>query len=64
METATQKAQIGGVLSLAYQFSPSHRVSLENFYTHTGRDEGRLFQGPNTENNFIYRNERLQYIEE
>jgi outer membrane receptor protein involved in Fe transport len=64
METATQKAQIGGVLSLAYQFSPSHRVSVENFYTHTGRDEGRLFQGPNTENNFIYRNERLQYIEE
>lgn len=64
METATQKAQIGGVLSLALQFSPSNRISLENFYTHSGRDEGRLFQGPNTENNFIYRNERLQYIEE
>jgi hypothetical protein len=64
METATQKAQIGGVLSLALQFSPSNRISLENFYTHSGRDEGRLFQGPNTENNFIYRNERLQYVEE
>lgn len=64
METATQKAQLGGVLSLAYQFSPNDRISLENFYTHTGRDEGRMFQGPNTENNFIYRNERLQYIEE
>ncbi len=64
METATQKAQLGGVLSLAYQFSPSNRISLENFYTHSGRDEGRMFQGPNTENNFIYRNERLQYIEE
>jgi len=64
IETGTQKAQIGGVLSLAYQFSPSHRISVENFYTHTGRDEGRVFQGPNTENNFIYRNERLQYVEE
>jgi outer membrane receptor protein involved in Fe transport len=64
IETGTQKAQIGGVLSLAYQFSPAHRVSIENFYTHTGRDEGRVFQGPNTENNFIYRNERLQYVEE
>ncbi len=64
MQTATQKAQIGGVLSLAYQPSPSHRVSFENFYTHTGRDEGRIFEGPNTENNFIYRNQRLQYIEE
>ncbi len=64
MQTATQKAQLGGVLSLALQFSPSNRISVENFYTHSGRDEGRLFQGPNTENNFIYRNERLQYIEE
>ena len=64
IETATQKAQIGGVLSLTLQFSPANRISLENFYTHTGRDEGRVFQGPNTENNFIYRNERLQYIEE
>ena len=64
MQTAVQKAQLGGVLSLAYQFSPNNRISLENFYTHTGRDEGRMFQGPNTENNFIYRNERLQYIEE
>lgn len=64
MQYATQKAQIGGVLNLAYQFSSSHRVTFENFYTHTGRDEGRFFEGPNTENNFIYRNYRLQFVEE
>ncbi len=64
MQTGTQKAQLGAVGNLAYQFTPNHRLSVENFYTHSGRDEGRTFQGPNTENNFIYRNSRLQFIEE
>lgn len=64
MQYGTQKAQIGIVGNVAYQFSPSHRLSVENFYTHSGRDEGRNFQGPNTENNFEYLNYRLQYIEE
>jgi TonB-dependent receptor len=64
IRTGWQKAQLGGVANLAYQFSPSHRLSLESFYAHSGRDEGRSFEGPNTENNFIYRNERLQFTEE
>lgn len=64
MQFGTQKAQLGIVGNLAYQFAPSHRVSLENFYSHSGRDEGRIFEGPNTENNFYYRNYRLQFIEE
>ncbi|HUE89393.1 MAG TPA: TonB-dependent receptor [Vicinamibacterales bacterium] len=64
MQYGMQKAQVGVVANLAYQFTPNHRVSLENFYSHSGRDEGRIFEGPNTENNFYYRNYRLQYIEE
>ncbi|HVR69715.1 MAG TPA: TonB-dependent receptor [Vicinamibacteria bacterium] len=64
MRTGTQKAQLGAVANLSYEVTPNHRLSLENFYTHSGRDEGRVFEGPNTENNFIYRNERLQFIEE
>jgi outer membrane receptor protein involved in Fe transport len=64
MQYGTQKAQLGVVANLAYQATPNHRISLENFYSHTGRDEGRFFEGPNTENNFYYRNYRLQYIEE
>jgi hypothetical protein len=63
-QTGTQRAQLGIIGNLAYQFNNAHRLSFENFYTHTGRDEGRLFEGPNTENNFIYRNYRLQFIEE
>jgi hypothetical protein len=64
MQYGTQKAQIGVVGNLAYQFTSNHRLSVENFYTHSGRDEGRFFEGPNTENNFFYRNNRLQFIEE
>jgi hypothetical protein len=64
MQSGTQRAQLGIVGNLAYQFTPSQRISFENFYTHTGRDEGRFFEGPNTENNFRYRNYRLQFIEE
>jgi hypothetical protein len=64
MQYGTQKAQLGVVGNVAYQFTPNHRVSVENFYSHSGRDEGRTFEGKNTENNFIYRNYRLQYIEE
>jgi outer membrane receptor protein involved in Fe transport len=63
-QTGVQKAQLGAVVNAAYQFTPNHRLAVENFYTHTGRDEGRFFEGPNTENNFVYRNYRVQFIEE
>ncbi|MCC6989560.1 MAG: TonB-dependent receptor, partial [Acidobacteria bacterium] len=64
IETGTQRAQLGGVGNLSYQFTPNHRVSFENFYSHSGRDEGRVFEGPNTENVFYYFNRRLSYVEE
>ena len=64
MQYGTQKAQLGGVFNVAYQFNPNNRIAVENFYSHSGRDEGRSFEGPNTENVFYYRNSRLQYIEE
>ncbi|HXW03676.1 MAG TPA: TonB-dependent receptor [Vicinamibacterales bacterium] len=63
-QTGTQKAQLGVVANVAWQFDPGNRISFDNFYTHTGRDEGRVFEGPNLENNFVYRNYRLQFIEE
>jgi hypothetical protein len=64
MQTGTQKAQLGIVGNLSYQFAPSQRLTLENFYTHSGRDEGRFFQGENRDNAREYRNNRLQFIEE
>lgn len=64
IETGTQKAQLGAVGNLSYQFTPNHRLSVENFYTHSGRDEGRFFQGFNLDNAREYKNYRLQFIEE
>ena len=64
MQYGTQRAQLGVVGNLAYQFNANNRISLENFYSHSGKDEGRTFEGPNTENVFYYRNSRLPFIEE
>ena len=50
--------------NIAYQFTTNHRLAFENFYSHSGRDEGRTSRAPNTENGFYYRNNRLQFIEE
>lgn len=64
MQTGTQRAQLGVVGNVSYQFTPNHRLSFENFYTHSGRDEGRFFQGDNRDNAREYRNFRLQFVEE
>ena len=64
IQTGTQRAQLGIVANIAYQFAPTQRLSVENFYTHSGRDEGRFFQGVNLDNAREYKNYRLQFIEE
>jgi TonB-dependent receptor len=64
MKYGTQRAQIGAVANFSYQLNSNNRISLENFYSHSGKDEGRTFEGPNTENVFYYRNSRLSYVEE
>jgi hypothetical protein len=64
MQTGTQRAQLGVVANLAYEFTTSQRITFENFYTHSGRDEGRFFQGINIDNAREYKNYRLQFIEE
>jgi len=64
MRYGTQKAQLGIVGNVAYQFTSNHRLSVENMLTHSGRDEGRFFEGANTDNELWYRDNRLQFIEE
>jgi hypothetical protein len=64
MQYGTQKAQLGIVGNVAYQFTTNHRLAVENFYIHSGRDEGRIFEGYNLDNNRVYRNYRTQFIEE
>ena len=65
MQTGTQKAQLGVVGNLVVPVHARTSAStFENFYTHSGRDEGRFFQGINLDNAREYQNYRLQFIEE
>ncbi|HKY22181.1 MAG TPA: outer membrane beta-barrel protein [Vicinamibacterales bacterium] len=64
LQTGAQKAQLGIVGNIAYQFTPNQRLGIENFYTHSGRDEGRFFEGDNRDNVLRYQNYRVQFIEE
>ncbi len=61
---ATRKASVGAVGNIAYQFSGNHRVAFENFYSHTGKDEARYFEGFNSDINTDLRNYRLFWVEE
>jgi hypothetical protein len=64
LQTGTQRALLGIVGNVSYAFKPTQRLSFENFYTHSGKDEGRFFQGTNLDNARQYRNYRLQFVEE
>ena len=61
---ASQRAQLGIVGNVAYQFTRPPAVASRTSTRTRGRDEGRFFQGDNTENLFDYQNYRLQFIEE
>ena len=55
---------LGAVGNAAYQFTPNHRLSLDNFYTHVGTDETRTFEGFNSDADNDIRNQRLFFVDE
>jgi hypothetical protein len=63
-DVATRRANVGMVGNLAYQFTPTQRLSFENFYTHTGTDEARTFSGFNSDIDTEITNHRLFWTEE
>ena len=63
-DIASTRANAGGVVNVAFQFLPTQRISLENFYTHTGRDEARTFEGFNSDIDTDIRNARQWWVEE
>jgi len=60
----TRQAVIGAVGNLAFELNPSNRVTFENFYTHSGKDEARTFEGFNADIATDIRNQRQFWIEE
>lgn len=63
-EYATRRGTLAGVVNLAYQFSPLHRLSVANFLTHSGKDEARYYEGFNGEAGRNQRATRLFWVEE
>ena len=55
---------VGGVGNVAYQFTPNQRLSFDNFYTHVGTNETRMFEGYNDDAGNDIRNQRLWWVEE
>jgi TonB-dependent receptor len=63
-ETTEQSGTVGAVGNIAYQFTPNHRLSFDNFYTHVGTNETRMFEGYNDDAGNDIRNQRLWWVEE
>jgi len=63
-DVASRRANVGAVGNLAYQFTPTQRISFENFYTHTGTDEARTFAGFNADVDNDLQNHRVFWTEE
>lgn len=64
MQYATRRANIGAVGNLSVQPTPTHRFTWETFYTHSGKDEARTYEGFNSDIATDIRNQRLFWIEE
>ncbi len=55
---------LSGLLNLAYQFAPNHRVGFQGFSTNRGTRETRTFEGYNDDATRNLRNARLRWLEE
>ena len=63
-EITERSGTVGGVGNIAYQFTPNQRLSFDNFFTHVGTNETRMFQGYNDDAGNDIRNQRLWWVEE
>ena len=63
-EITEQAGTVGGVLNVAYQFTPNQRLHFDNFLTHVGTNETRTFEGYNDDAGNDIRNQRLFWVEE
>jgi outer membrane receptor protein involved in Fe transport len=61
---STYRATLGAVGNLSYRFSGSHRLAWENFYTNSGQDEARLFEGYQEDKGVPLQNQRIYWIQE
>ena len=63
-DISTYERTLGAVGNVSYQFTPNHRLSFDNFFTHLGTDRTRRFEGYNSDADTDLRNRRLYFIDE
>ena len=56
-------ARLGGIVNLAYQFNPSHKLLFKNFISRDSDNETRTFRGFNGDFRNNVSNQRLRWIE-
>ncbi len=64
VQIGTRRQSVGAIGNVGLQFNTSNRIAFENFYTHTGKDEARDFEGFNSDIATDIRNSRLFWTEE
>lgn len=53
---------LGGLVSLAYELSPAHRVTVSGIYNRLAEDEARILEGFSAEENAEQRNTRIRFV--
>ena len=61
--SGSESTRLGGVLNLAYRFSPAHKLQVRNTLTHDSEKEARTFLGFNGGTDENMYSERLRWIE-
>ncbi len=54
----------GGLFNFGFEFSPDHKIYFNNFYNRNTTDEGRIYEGFNSDQATDIRVSRLRYIQE
>ena len=62
-KAGSESSRLGGVLNLAYRFSPAHKLQFRNTLTHDSEKEARVFSGFNGGTDEPMSSERLRWIE-
>ncbi len=62
-DESTESVRLGGVFNASYQFTPTHKLTLKNFFSRDSDDNTRYYEGFYQDFATDIRNQRLRYIE-
>ncbi|MSS73861.1 MAG: hypothetical protein EXS64_20600 [Candidatus Latescibacteria bacterium] len=63
VRTSTNSILWGAIFNSSFRPSPMHKLSPKTIYNRNAEDEGRTYEGFNSDRNTDFRNSRIRYIE-